>query len=458
MAAQACMPLALQAHQACRAGDLPRSIALHRQALALDPGCADLWANLLHVFWLADLPHQGLEAFEQACRHLPPRQRPWLNLGNLLRDLNRYEQADAVYHQAAAALDRDAPASEHAAVAWSHSQLLIGLERYDQAYALAEQRFRLARHRVWRPPPYWQGWPPVAGAGSWSAGSRGQMLLWSEQGLGDALQHLRWLPLLVQRGHQIVLEVDPPLLPLLRQGLSWLAPALSLRPKGLAPHPLPSACQGSLLSLPWLLGGAPGAAALPAQMDQEGNARPLQGLLRSPRWLSPPPPGSGRSPRVGLVWASGRKHGDAFVQRDYRRRSLSPEALQALLEGLDQAGAALVCLQYGADRQRADAWRGAFAATLADSVDLAETARWICALDLVITVDTAAAHLVGALARPGWLLLPWAADPRWLRWRSDSPWYPSLTLLRQPQPGDWMGLVQEVLQRFRSWRRLWDAP
>ena len=78
--------------------------------------------------------------------------------------------------------------------------------------------------------------------------------------------------------------------------------------------------------------------------------------------------------------------------------------------------------------------------------DFAATAAVVAEQDLVITVDTAMAHLVGAMGHPGWVLLPYSAAPRWLRQRSDTPWYPSLRLFRQPQGGDWAAVVQQVLQ------------
>jgi ADP-heptose:LPS heptosyltransferase len=79
-----------------------------------------------------------------------------------------------------------------------------------------------------------------------------------------------------------------------------------------------------------------------------------------------------------------------------------------------------------------------------------QIAAQILGLDLVITVDTAMAHLAGCLARPAWVLLPWSADPRWLRQRSDSPWYPSLRLFRQPCSGDWDTAIGAVLNAFRT--------
>ena len=121
------------------------------------------------------------------------------------------------------------------------------------------------------------------------------------------------------------------------------------------------------------------------------------------------------------------------------------------MQGGDTPALELVCLQLGGDRRLADAWGGRFAAELPQGASFADTATLLAGLDLVITVDTASAHLVGALALPGWVLLPWGSDPRWLRGREDSPWYPTLTLLRQPSHRDWPGLVRQVLQRFQPW-------
>ena len=403
------------------------------------------WANQLHLHWLADEPDQGLEIWQQACQSLAEPQLPYLNHGNILRDLNRFEAADHAYGRA---YELASTQADKHSVAWNHSQLLIGLENYNKAYELAEQRFQLPHHKFWRQGPYFQPWPLREAASNDLAFAEHRLTIWTEQGFGDCLQYLRWIVPLIEMGCRVRLEVEPPLLPLLREGLSWLGSSLSITPKGIGPRALAYPCQGSLLSLPWLLGGAPLAAAF--QNDATGAAQPL-GYLRSAHW---PSPGARRQrrPRIGLVWASGRKQDDDFIQREYERRSLPATVLLDLLNGLEAAGAELICLQFGPDRQRAESWRGSFAASLADGVSLADNARWISALDLVITVDTATAHLVGAMAKPGWVLLPWGSDPRWLRDRQDSPWYPSLTLLRQPRHRDWEGLVQRVLKRFQLWR------
>ncbi len=422
-----------------------------RAALRLNPGNPRLWAKLMHHLWVLDRPHEALDIWRQTEIHLPEPQRPYLVLGNVQRDLNAFEAAAEAYARETELGD----GARQLAVAWNHSQILIGLERYSQAFALAERRFQLSHHQAWRPPPYWQGWPGAMQTGQPLCDTAPSLTLWSEQGIGDTLQYLRWLPPLIQLGWNVRLEVEPPLLLLLRQGLAWLGPKLTVAPKGIGPLPLANPCQGSLLSLPWLLGGAPLTEVFDCHRSGSDQAT---GYLRSPHW-PPPAPTRQRQPRIGLVWAAGRKDDDAFIHREYERRSLPAAALIDLLKGLENSGAELICLQYGdIDRQRSAGWSGCFADTLADGVSLADNARWISALDLVITVDTATAHLVGAMARPGWVLLPWGSDPRWLRQRDDSPWYPTLTLLRQPGHQDWHGLVQLVLERFQLWLAAWSSP
>ena len=425
-----------RAETALMAWDREEQMHCLELALSLEPRDPHLWNLLIDSHWVFDESHQGLAIWYQAAALRPESVASCLSLGNLQRDLNAFEAAEAAY---ARAMELGST-QEQREVAWNRSQNLIGLECYEQAYVLAEQRLAMVQHDVWRSPPYWHGW--CDGSAAAATDQPRTITIWSEQGFGDTLQYLRWLPRLLQCGHAVRLEVEPPLLPLLRQGLAWLGPDLTIVPKGVAPRPLIDPCHGSLLSLPWLLGGAP----MPEPFPPQG-----LGYLRSPSWPRAAK-AAGRPPRVGLVWATGRKQKDPFLRREYERRSLPAPVLVHLLEGLEQAGAELVCLQFGEDRRRADAWDGTFAATLADGVSLADNAHWIAALDLVITVDTAMAHLVGAMGALGWVLLPWAADPRWLRDRVDSPWYPSLTLLRQPAHRDWDGLVQRILRRFQQWR------
>ena len=354
-------------------------------------------------------------------------------LGNVHCDRNAFEAAERAYRQSWAL-------APDPVTAWNHSQVLIGLERYAEGYALAEQRWQLPGLTPWRDPgAAWRG--EVEG---WQR----PLLVWSEQGLGDTIQHLRWLgPLLARRGAQAAplrLELEAPLVRLVQAVLDQQAGLLGVpRPQVVAkgkqgPEPWADR-QVSLLSLPLLLGGAP---------------VPEQALwLQGPGWSAPPAPRPAvarRPRRVGLVWAAGRKLDQPVTAREYRRRSLDPQALGALLEGLAELGIACELLQFGPDLQQAAPWRERVAGELEADADFLATAERVAALDLVISVDTAMAHLVGAMGRPGWLLLPCSAAPRWLRERRDTPWYPSLRLFRQPRGGDWPAVVQQVLAELEA--------
>jgi tetratricopeptide (TPR) repeat protein len=381
-----------------------------------------LLGNHGNDLWLADLPREALLAFRQAVQLSPAEPVLYRGLGNVLTDLGDFEAADRAY-----LLSRrleDTPIT-----AWNHSQLLVGLERYEEAYALAERRWEMAEAEVWRDQRRtWRGE---------SDGWQAPLLLWSEQGLGDTLQHLRWLgPLLRRRGPEappLQVEVEPCLEELWRGCLSHLPSPVQVRAKPPSGTPAPwDGFHVSLLSLPWLLGGAPvpDAAA----------------WLQSPHWPEPGVTGAGTAPRVGVVWAAGYKLTNRVTVREYRRRSLDPGALAQLLDGLRDLGWEVVLLQFGRDRDQAAGWRREGMEALPADADFARTADRVAELDLVITVDTAMAHLVGAMRRPAWVLLPFSAAPRWLRHRSDSPWYPSLRLFRQPRSGDWSAVVGAVLK------------
>lgn len=372
--------------------------------------------NRGNALWIADRPREALVAYRQAILLAPEDPVLFRGLGNVLVDLRAFEAADRAY--AFSRAHGDSPLT-----AWNHSQLLGGLENYESSYVLAEWRWQLAGVEPWRDPVQsWRGEP---------AGWKEPLLVWSEQGLGDTLQHLRWLgPLCWQRGGDaapVTLEVEACLVELLREALGDLQPQplVQAKPATGSAAPWPG-WHVSLLSLPALLKGAP----IP----------PRAVWLGSPRWSQP----AGRR-RVGLVWAAGRKLSNPVTMREYHRRSLGNEDLRRLVDGLHALGCQPVLLQFGFDQGMGSRWRQAGVESLADDADFAATAEVVAGLDLVITVDTAMAHLVGAMQRQDWVLLPFSAAPRWLRGRDDTPWYPGLRLFRQSVPGEWGMVVEEVL-------------
>lgn len=380
---------------------------------------ATAWNNYANALWLHGEPAEALPVARRAVALAPCHPLVWRCLGNVLQDLGAFTESLDAY-------ERSLALQPDPATAFNASKVLLALNCWEQGYQLAEQRLLKPGFHRYRPAPYWLGWPQAR-----------QLWIWSEQGFGDVIQHLRWLVPLLQRGCSITLELEPALVALAAEGLAWAGGELTVVPRRELPEPLPQgACQGPLLSLPQRLGGEPHTGPCP--------------YLRLPAADA----SAGHRPRVGVVWASGQFLDRHVLEREYRRKSLLGAPLQSLLNALALRPLDLVALQFGADRQPPP-WIGAFAAELPPEADFAEQARWLLELDLVLAVDTASAHLAGALGVPVWTLLPWAAEPRWQRDRSDTPWYPSMRLLRQPRHNDWYGLVRLLLAQLDVWLSSW---
>lgn len=399
------------------------ALRCYEAAACLAPTEHRILANQGNAAWLAGQPRAAHDAFRRAVLLAPECALSLRGLGNALRDLGRFEAAHRAY-------SRSRLLDPEPITAWNHSQVLIGLERYAEAYEAAEHRFDVGALEVHRQGPYWDGDTTALSL------TQEPLRIWSEQGLGDTLQCLRWIPRLWSRlpagCSPPVLEVEAALVGLVERGLSWLDPPPLVVAKSDSGSIADAAPQLSLLSLPHRLAGAP-HPWLP----------PGEAYLLDPDWLPRRP--LQRSGRVGLVWASGRKLDDRFQAREYRLRSLPPDALRILVEGLQHRGVEVVNLQVGPDREPPAELGLQFNGALPASMDFADTARFITDLDRVITVDTAMAHLVGALGRQDWVLLPYMADPRWHRNSDHTPWYPNLRLFRQHAPGDWLGAVRQVL-------------
>ena len=191
--------------------------------------------------------------------------------------------------------------------------------------------------------------------------------------------------------------------------------------------------------------------SLPALFATELHSVPshapyLHTMQAAPEHLRIEPPPGGLN--VGLVWASNPDN-----KAMYRNKSLPLAVLMPLLTDLLELGLIeLHSLQFGQDSEQLKPWLGydGIKEWNQDLRDFSDTAHLVRQLDLVISVDTAVAHLAGALNRPTWLLLPQNADFRWLKDRSDSPWYPSMRLFRQRQHGDWSGVVEELRHAFQD--------
>ena len=357
-------------------------------------------------------PTDAIVAYDAALRIAPENARLLTNRAHALRRLDRVEEAAAELARATGLRPDFAEAHFELALA----QLALG----DFVHGWREYEWRwdtavFAPHRRTFTSPLWTGAQPIAGK---------TVLLHAEQGFGDTIQFARYLHLVARLGARVVLEVQPELLAL----FTGFAGVASVIAQGQKRPRFDLHCP--LLSLPHSVGtrldSIPADAPYLAVSGER--ARHWEQRLSGPR------------PRIGLVWAGASSHPNDL------NRSI-PLAVLAPVLRRDGCFVSLQRdLRAGDDailRELGNVVR--FGEELAD---FADTAALLAGLDLVVTVDTAVAHLAGALGKPLILLLPYAADFRWLRGRNDSPWYPSAQLIRQQRFGDWSDAVAQLAGRL----------
>jgi hypothetical protein len=329
----------------------------------------------------------------------PDRAETHYNLGVAVGRQDRYADAVACYGRALALKPDYAQAHFNRA----HALLLTG--ELDEGWQEYEWRFAVARYDRGFDQPLWSG-EPLAGR---------SILLHAEQGFGDTLQFVRYVPAVAERGGRVVLEVPKQLVPLART----VAGTSEVVATG---DPLPTFdCHCPLLSLP---------RAFKTNLATIPDSVPYLSVSAeaSAAWAERIAPASGL--RVGIVWA-----GTTVGAIDLR-------LLQPLWE---VPGISWFSLQVGDQSGDISLLDGVKIADLSLWLtDFAETAAAVCQLDLVISVDTSVAHLAGALGRPVWITLPCWPDWRWQIERADSPWYPTARLFRQKKAGDWSCVVREV--------------
>jgi Tetratricopeptide repeat len=423
-------------------GNLDRAIGAWRQALALDALHADARYNLAVGLGTAgDAP--GAEAsYVDLLAHCPDHCKALFNLANLKMREGAIAAAEPLYRRLLSADPRfvggwinlamarsaqgDADAAEtclrtalrvdpdNVGAHWSLANLLLTGRRWAEGWR--EYEWRLRRAESPRPP---------VPARDWTADETQarRVLLWNDQGLGDTLQFLRYAPALAARGHEVWLFVQDALKGLAR---SVARVAGVVDASDTIPH---VDAQAPLSSLPHRL-GLPDPAAFPPDP-----------YVRAGRPMALPRRHGHRA--IGLVWRSNPAHPHARL-RDVPLAELGPL--------LETPGIDWFSLQVG-EATREIAASG-FAGRLHDLSprirDFGDTAAAVAALDLVITVDTSMPHLVGAMARPGWVMVSTAREWRWAGRESTSLWYPSLRLFRQHTGGDWPAVVAAIAVELRS--------
>ena len=396
-----------------RAGRIQAALDAYHQLALLIPNDYRVHHNLGVVYSLLPDDERALECLYRAEALRPDDPAVHHNLATVLISLGRFSEAIDHEDKAIAAQADFAPAH--------HCRGMIHLMLGDFERGWADMEWRLRSPNLALQPrrfaePRWDG-SDLCGK---------TILLHAEQGLGDTIQFVRYASLVARKGGRVIVECQPAIADLVRtvSGVSQvLAADRFLAPEDLPPFDVYS----SLLSLPRILG---------TRLETIPNRVPyINAGAKADFWKDRLAPE--RRLRVGLAWAGGPAH------IEDRTRSISLKDFAGLAS---VPNIAFYSLQKGpASAQAASPPTGLNLIDYTSELnDFADTAGLISNLDLVISVDTAVAHLAGALGRPVWTLLTWVPDCRWMLDRVDSPWYPTMRLFRQPSRGDWAGAIRQV--------------
>ena len=429
-------------------GHFEDAVAQYRQAIALRPDYAEAHHNMAGALYAQGKLEEAAGHYQQALAIKSDYVEACVWLGKVRQEQGRHAEAVGCYQRAlalgAAGVDvsnylgvalevlgrqEEAIAAYQQALALKpdyaevHVNLGMALLRagdFSRGFTEYEWRWRveqLTRNAFLNlPQPFWDG----------SELNGKTILLYPEQGFGDTIQFVRYAPLVAGRGGRVIVACTPELVRLLAS-VAGIAQVVSDR------ESLPEIdLYAPLLSLPRIFGTT--LETIPSQCPYLTLPEPnLMKVEVTPDVKL----------KVGIVWAGRPTH------KNDQNRSCP---LSCFLGLADQPGVALFSLQ----KQPVSAHLGTINSTmpirdLSDQIiDFADTASFIAQLDLIITVDTAVAHLAGALGRPVWVLLPfWGVDWRWMRDRESSPWYPTMRLFRQEKPGDWSGIFARVAETLQ---------
>ena len=400
------------------------AVPLLRTAVKLNPCHADAWCNL-GLAWMGQEEYdRALACFQQSIALDSSHAPTHINMGNAF--IGKLEPDKALeYLERGAALE-----SSSANSLWNLSLAYLLLGRFKEGWHYYEARYQTESFEDLVIPT---SGPQVRSVDQLPREGDSTLVVWSEQGMGDSIQFFRYLYLLQAMGVPFEFRARPQLLSLFTTWSPFanqlvaqhdVDPALDQRPKV------------SLMSLPMVF--ATDLHTVPSSVPYLQAQAPIPEHLR----LQQPPGGLS----VGLVWASNPDNKSMYKAKSMPVGVLMPTLVQLLdLDLID-----LHSLQFGHDAEQLAPWQShdRIVCWKDRLADFSETAYIIHQLDLVISVDTAVAHLAGALNRPTWLLLPHVADFRWMRHRSDSPWYPSMRLFRQAQKGDWADVAAQLRNAF----------
>ncbi|MDD5586317.1 MAG: tetratricopeptide repeat protein [Alphaproteobacteria bacterium] len=394
-------------------GKPAEAIGLYEKALRLKPDYAEAYVNYGTTLRDQGKLDEAKERFEQALRLRPDYVGALVSLGTIEQDFGKPGEAVACYERALQ-LDPDSLDA-----GWNVSLALLALGRFREGWAHYEKGLGRSGLRG----------PFVHRAKRWDGGAfpGKRLLIWSEQGLGDSLQFVRYAAMCKAQGGEVIVQCPPPLVSLFRN-CPFIDNVITLSNEN------DFDAQISMMSLPKVfdtdLDTIP--AGVPYLFVDEDSRRKWMSRFADARGL-----------KVGLVWAGQSREGLINAQIIDKRRSLH---LRELLPFFDAGGVNFYNLQMGKPSAQIDelGLRGKLIDYTADITDFADTAAIIENLDLVISVDTSVVHLAGGLGKPVWVLSRRDACWRWLQNREDSPWYPSARIFGQQEPGEWGPVIERV--------------
>ncbi|MBX3736132.1 MAG: tetratricopeptide repeat protein [Candidatus Didemnitutus sp.] len=435
--------------------DRPAAILAFEAYLALAPHDADALANLAYLLKDERRFAEARALVERALACHPQHAEALIVDGLLHQEVGNLPAAIAAFHQAVATSP-----THHAALVYLAAALLLhnrfaealaafaearshhpnsALIRYNQGLAqLTTGDFAAGWENYEQRAIFGAGWannifPAPLWQGDYSLEGR-TLLIYSEQGYGDTLQFCRYALLARDAGADVILAVQPPLCGLLGASIT----DVRVMPIGTTVPPFDLYCP--LLSLPRGFRTRLDTIPTPIPYLHAPTARIAEWQIEL-----------GRGPNIGFAWSGNPQH------HRHQFRTAPPELFATLF--------ATHHGRFFSLQKDARPGEAAALASCPNVVDLGgrlsdftETAAIVTALDLVITVDTAIAHLAGALGKRVWILLPFAADWRWLADRTDSPWYPTVRLFRQPAPGAWAPVFAEVRRALAEFASPSDHP
>ena len=400
--------------------DPPAAETHYRRALELRPNFVPAWVRLGNLLQNQNRVDEAEACYERALSFAPEDHEAHYNRGVLRQQQGRLKEALACFDRAIASQP------DFALAHWNKSFIHLLEGDYEQGWH--EYEWRLRRPDTVRRPftqPRWDG-----------SDLQGQtILVHDEQGYGDTFQFVRYLPLVRARGGRVVFECHPGLGPVLQgcTGCDQLVERTSLQEVPTVPFDTDI----PLVSLPGLFGTR--IDAMPVDIPYL-QADPV----RVDRWRKHL--ADDRRFRIGIVWEGSPRH----------TNNLNRSCTLADFAPLSRiAGVSLYSLQKGPDAEQAARHPdGMDLIRLDQQLDLearfVDTAAVMMSLDLIISIDTAAAHLAGALGRPVWTLVCATPDWRWLLERPDTPWYPGMRLFRQRQPGHWGDVFERVADELEQ--------